>query len=360
MKKDPLFSRPAAGPRPVRTGAAYFGNRFRSHARRDSDVLKGCCDHVVHTVSETDLYHHKAALRRIFEETRRRGMEVWADPWGLGGVFGGEALSKFLLDHPEDWQVFSDGRRVPAACLNRERFRNFVKEWVLNVKEMGAQVIFWDEPHLFFHWNLERRGEHACLCPACQELCQKTLGGPLPPRLTDRARDFRRRTLRSFLDEMTAFARENGLRNALCLYAFEGYGDYDRLWEELSSLPALDIFGCDPYWRWLPVRWPALFSAKIRKLNTAAAYVGHFSRRVVERAAPAGKAGQIWIQAMRLPKGKEGEILPACRAAVQAGVAYVTAWSYDGGALLDPVLSEDPALVWEWVARSFAEIKRSR
>src|SRR5262245_29210319 len=124
---------------PPKTGAAYFGNRFLAHAKEDLAVLSGCCDYVVHTLSEHDLYFHKAALATIFAETRRRGLELWVDPWGLGGVFGGESLSRFLLQHPDDWQVVSNGKRVPNACLNSRAFRDFVKEWVLTAADMGTQ-----------------------------------------------------------------------------------------------------------------------------------------------------------------------------------------------------------------------------
>ncbi|MBI4395473.1 MAG: hypothetical protein HY548_00160 [Elusimicrobia bacterium] len=337
------------GPAHPQMGAAYFGNRFLNHTNKDMAILAECCDYVVHTMSEADLYYHKAALASIFSATRRLGLEVWADPWGLGGVFGGEALSKFLLDHPEDWQVLSNGRRVPAACLNSSRFRNFMKEWVLTVAEMGAQVIFWDEPHVYFHWDLEWEGIYSCNCSACDALFRRKYGRALPSRLDDEARDFRRALLHDFLEELMGFSRKKGLRNALCLYAFEGYKEYERIWNDLASLPSLDIFGCDPYWRWPP-----------RQQRNPAAHVSHFAERVMDAVRPAGKGGQVWIQAMRLPKGAEWEIEKACLAASEAGVTHIAAWSYDGGALLDTVLAENPGEVWGAVQRAFLDLRAKR
>ena len=75
-----------------RLGVSYFGNRFLKHARRDLAEIAECCSYVVHTCSELDLYFHKIALEQIFNESKKRKLEVWVDPWGLGGVFGGESV----------------------------------------------------------------------------------------------------------------------------------------------------------------------------------------------------------------------------------------------------------------------------
>lgn len=325
-------------------GASYFGNRFPGHAHRDLVVLSRACDYVVHTVSESDFNYHKSALEKIFAETRKVGLELWADPWGLGGVFGGEALSKFLLDHPGEWQKYSDGRSAPAACLNSRRFRDFVKEWVDVVADMGAQVIFWDEPHQSFTWTLEWEGVYSCVCPRCQALFEEAGGGSLPARLEPDALDFRRRTLRGFIREMATHARKRGLKNALCLYAFEGYQPYRALWDDLSSLPEIDVFGCDPYWRWSTGR------------RSPVKHVQHYAEKLVAQARP-GQGSQVWVQAMRLPEGAEPEIGQAVRAAAAAGVTHIAAWSFDGGALLDPVLAENPARAWSETARAFAALR---
>jgi hypothetical protein len=328
----------------TKTGVSYFGNRFAGHAHRDLVVISRCCDYVVHTVSETDLLYHKAALAKIFDESRRHGLEVWADPWGLGGAFGGEALSRFLLDHPGEWQRYSDGRSAPAACLNSPAFRSFVKEWVNAAADLGAQVIFWDEPHPAFTWTLEWEGTYSCVCPHCDALFRESLGGPPPSKLTPEALDFRRRTLKGFLDEMTAHAAAKGLKNALCLYAYEGYKAYEDVWNALAGLPKVDVFGCDPYWRWS------------RGNHDPVKHVRHYTEKLAATVRP-DQGIQVWIQAMRLPAGAEKEIAQAVQSAAQAGATHVAAWSFDGGALLDPVLAENPSAVWDATSKAFAALR---
>jgi hypothetical protein len=329
-------------------GVSYFGNRFLSHGRNDIARISESCDYVVHTVSEADLNYHKAVLTKMFGESRRRGLEVWADPWGLGGVFGGETVSSFLLWHRDSWQIMSDGRVVPSACMNRPEWRSFVKEWVLTVRDMGAQVILWDEPHPAFDVASEWEGVYSCVCSACQQLFRKRYGLAMPAKLNDAAREFRRQTLRDFLSEMMAFAKSKSLKNAMCLYAFKGYPEYDLIWKQAAALPDLDIFGCDPYWRWRGRRYDP------------AEHVAEFSKKVIENAAPNGKGSQVWIQAMRLPAGTENEIAPAIEAAVKAGITHVAAWSYDGGELLDTVLAERPEQVWAVVESTYKSLRERK
>jgi hypothetical protein len=346
--------KPGAAPR---TGTAYFGNRHAAHADRDLAEIAECCDYVVHTFSETDFLFHKAAVGKLFTASRRRGLEVWADPWGVGGVFGGESLSRFLLDRPELWQVRSDGRRVPMACVNREPFRAFLREWILTAADAGAQTVFWDEPHPYFHWRSEVEGVYACVCDECRRLFRRRHGGRLPDRLDPAAREFRLETLTGFLSEMTAFASRRRLKNALCLYAFEGYDDFDRLWTRLAALPGLDVFGCDPYWRWSSAPWKAFLSPALRRLRGPSDYVRHFAEKVLRETTPRDVGSQVWIQAMRLPAGTEREVGEAVRAAAAAGVSHIAAWSYDGGALLDTVLADRPEVVWREVKKAFVNIR---
>ncbi len=328
-------------------GASYYGNRFLSHADKDLRRLRESCDYVVHTVSEADLTYHKAVLAKMLAESKRLGLEVWVDPWGLGGVFGGESFSKFLLEHRDSWQIMSDGRPVPSACLNRPEWRSYIMEWILSVRDMGADVIFWDEPHVSFDFSSEWEGIYSCVCSVCQDKFKRTRGGFLPPRLNEEARAFRLHTIGDFLNDVMSYAKSKGMKNALCLYAFKGNKEYDHVWEQAARLKDLDIFGCDPYWRW-------------RGHQDPAKHVAEFSRHTVQHARANGKGSQIWIQAMRLPAGAENEIARACEAAVKEGVTHLAAWSFDGGELLDPVLSENPAEVWRVTEEIFKKIRAAR
>jgi hypothetical protein len=112
----------------MKTGVSYFGNRIPEHfVNRDlPDIIAHGCTYIVHTFSENDLQHYATSLKSMVTATREAGLEAYIDPWGVGGVFGGEAYSEFLPNNLDAWQTKLDGAPVPMACLNAPLFREFM------------------------------------------------------------------------------------------------------------------------------------------------------------------------------------------------------------------------------------------
>src|SRR3990170_808078 len=125
----------------VETGVSYFSGRTLRHVRADlEDMAAHHCTYVVHCLTETDLLYAKATMREIVDATHEAGLEAWLDPWGVTGIFSGETLSRFPLDHPEAWQVLSDGRRAAAGCPNHPATRQFLRDWTAAAAEAGGDV----------------------------------------------------------------------------------------------------------------------------------------------------------------------------------------------------------------------------
>ena len=95
---------------------------------------------VVHTFSENDLLYYRGTMKRIVAASQEAGLRVWLDPWGLGGVFGGEAFSDAALKEADWAQISSTGNRLPACCPSHPGFRNFLTEWIGAGLETGARV----------------------------------------------------------------------------------------------------------------------------------------------------------------------------------------------------------------------------
>ena len=115
----------------IRTGAAYFGNRTLRHVRADlQDMADSGFDYVVHCFTESDLIYGIETMREIVRMSHELGMEAHMDPWGVAGIFGGEAFSKFVAREMDACQILADGSAVGIACLYSKRLRALLHRWI--------------------------------------------------------------------------------------------------------------------------------------------------------------------------------------------------------------------------------------
>jgi hypothetical protein len=354
----------------MQTGVSYFSSRVMPHVRTDLRAMaEGGCTYLVHCYTETDLAFYRETMREIAAATREAGMEVWFDPWGLAGVFSGETFTRFPLDHPETWQVLSDGRRVGAACPNHPATRDFMRRWIDACAAAGGDVLFWDEPHFWVGvWQRDFSGAWACYC----DHCVGRFGGPIPREFTPEVKAFREASLLDLLTELCQHGREQGMRNALCLFPTDlpehgfpepgeqlrsylehkgiaagnveammhiGIGDF----EASASIPDLDIFGTDPYWFLLGVD-PDKFMRV-------------YSEKAAEAARNHGRDVQLWLQAFRVPEGREEELRMGVRVAEEVDATHLAAWSYEGTASMSQIACARPDVVWRIVGEEFRRVK---
>jgi len=339
----------------MKTGVSYFGNRFLKHFLRDLEDIKAHhCTYIVHCFEENDLLYYLDTMKEIVAATHEAGLEAWIDPWGVGGVFGGEAQSGLLGRHPEALQVTSDGQHVPAACLNNPQFRQFMHEWIDGAAYIGGDVVFWDEPHLYIPWEQLLAGQldvpWSCRCSVCQEKFAAEYGHPMPTELTEEVQAFRLKTCLDFLHDVSDYAKKKGLRNALCLLPVEIPQLGLPSFEEASRLETIDIFGTDPYW--------VLFSSLAPQLvPPLEEFVGGYTRRVVELCRRTGKEDNIWVQAFLVPEGLEETAITECiRIAVANGATNIAAWGYAGCGHMSSRACARPELVWEIIGREFGKL----
>lgn len=325
----------------MESGTSYFGVRDPRHVERDLDRFADQgLDAVLHTFSETDQLYYQSTMADIVEASHGRGFTVYVNPWGVGSVFGGEALSAFVGRNPDASQLLSTGARVPAACFNHPDFRAFMREWTRDAAGLGADVLFWDEPHWYISgWYDDGHPEDAwgCRCAHCREQFEAVYGDTMPNEHTEQVADFREQSLLAFLDETMALAREEGAENAVCLLPSEdpvyGLGD----WGELAANDHLDVIATDPY-------WDVGFDAA-----DAETFVGQFSERVTGLAEEYGLRSQIWIQGFRLDDDPRtvADVRTATRTAIDNGVDSVFMWGYDGCRSISSIACEDPDAVWQ-------------
>ena len=331
--------------RSLLTGVAYHGNRMPSHVREDmKEIAKADMDIVVHMFSHTDWDRHKHVMKDIFAITEDAGMEVWVDNWGLGGPTGDK--SHFLAYYPDSHIMFSNGEMAPVnACLNSPDFRQFVKNWIDTVAEMGAKTIFWDEPFLPTK-KAESEDDlrfYGCCCPRCKKKFEETYGHPMPLYIDQEAEEFRTNTIVDYLKEITDYSASLGIRNVVCVMLGANLGiNLDTL-DRICSLPHLENVGSDPYW---------VHRTDVNPYE----YVYNGTKKNLDIAARFGKDHNIWIQTYANPRGREEEIIQAAEGAYDAGARTILAWGYMGSESND-YGAKNPQRTWDMTVEAMKRIR---
>lgn len=258
--------------RPRRHLVSYFGNRYLDHFRRDlQEIRDHGFDTVVHCVTEADREWGMTRIAEMFAMTREAGLSCWADPWGVAGVFGGEAHSGYL----------ARGGTVGAEDAG---LRALLHNWIDAVATAGTECIFWDEPNLG--------------------------PGHGPEALVP------------FIADVSAHARECGLESSVCLTATV---PNVRALRQLAALESVDDIGIDPYYDLeLDHRDP-----------DPEDYVGRWADTVRDAADEHGKTSHLWVQAFNIAAGDEHRIGRCIAVAQARGVSGIAIWGFRACEALD-------------------------
>ena len=313
-----------------RAGVSYFGVRILRHVRRDlADIAARGYTSVLHTFSENDLAYYRGTMADIVSASHDVGLDVQMCPWGLGRTFGGEAESRWVTMHPEACQVLDDGRRVATGCLNQPAYRAFCKQWADAALECGTDYVFWDEPHWTVpaHVGVEDKERWACCCEHCTELA----GGEV-------TQEFREASLVDFLREMTAHVAARGGKNTICLLPLTEGSHGIKDWDAVASLPGLDVFATDPYWKNFD--------------EEPGAFVGRFARLLADTAARHGVRPQLWVPSFGLTREDIPDLEAAIESTRAAGIEDVWTWGYEACGHMTLLATPDAPLVWEAVTRA--------
>ncbi len=321
----------------MKIGVSYFGNRILEHVATDMRLLKTIgFNFVVHTYSENDFEFYEKTMYDIVKITKEEGMEVWLDPWGVGGFFGGEAYSSWVLKHPKICQIDSIFERVPAACPNNGNFRKMMKTWIKSAGGSGADFVFWDEPHFFE--NFSKAGMWCCRCPSCVKKFEKIYGKKFPVKKSSKIEFFKMESIIDFLDFATKESEKEGLRNAVCILPEAE----EAFLTKIATLPSLEVLATDPY--------GILFDKPLNE------YIKNEARRLKRAAERFGKQVQIWAQAFKVPHEKNKTVIDGMDQTKKLGVDSIAVWGYKACKYISSIASESPDELWnmieEWVMKN--------
>lgn len=326
---------------PIRTGTAYFGCHHIKHVRSDFAELAQTCDWLVLPMSEADLRWSPGTVREITAAAHDAGIEVWIDPWGVGGIFGGEALSGFVGEYPDECQVSDQGKHLPSACPNSPVFREFLHGWIDVAAQSGADVLFWDEPHFWlgaWHGTPER---WACFCAYCQRAYAEATGQELSQSSRAAVERWQADVLRQLLNELTTAGHAHGMRNAVCLISAE---EQFAAWEPIAALPHVDNLGTDPYWF-------------LDHQHDRHDFVRTWTERLLQVTAAAGKPHHVWFQGFKVPAGGAVQVGEMIDLVQELDVRNFAVWGFGACAHMSSLACADSDEVWDTVTTRFRRLK---
>lgn len=328
----------------ARTGISYFGNRNPRHLIIDlEEIISHHCTFVLHTFSENDQLFYEGNMGEFVELSHGAGLQVYFDPWGVGRVFGGEAFSHFALQHRDACQILLSGELAPAACLNNPKFVDFIMKWVDDALKLGADVIFWQEPHFYHDPNDKSSGKRwGCICESCQKKYTIFYGEKFTPAASDDFFRFREDAMVDFLATLCAYVKTKSGQNAICLAPNQGKAAGIEDWEKVARIPELDILATNPYWIFF---------------NRGLEYVDDNVQRIVQLTKKYDIEAQVWIQNFRIPKGREPEFLEAIAIAYASGIRNFAAWSFYGTAAMSYIACDQPKVVWDLLGEVYSKIR---
>lgn len=317
----------------VKVGVSFFGCRHLDCiTQRLTAWKKKGVDFIVHTVDENDVLFYRDAIRKLFGRTHELELEVWADPWGVAGLFSGETPSWLLLYQPDVWQKRADGVFVPHACPNNPLTLEALKHWVDFVAAAGADWVLWDEPHWYtpllgaeympqFIEYPKEGNSWVCYCSHCKCKFSERYHKEIPDMLDSTFLSFRTESMIDFLKQITEYASLRGLKNAICC-ALPSQIETSPPVNEAARLQAVDVIACDPYWFLVNGTIEDYFLPAVEELLTV--------------AQDNNKETQVWLQGFKVPEGREKELLRAAVWLVDRGVSSLAIWHHNEMSVLQP------------------------
>lgn len=326
-------------------GVSYFGVRNPEHFQRDLDTIVALgFTYLVFTFSEEDHRFYQGSLAECIRRTHQQGLKAYVDPWGVCGVFGGEAFTERGAWDLEGQQHRSDGRPLPLLCPNSPEVRAYLQRWVSTVAEvLQADAIFWDEPHFYLPFGASRtQGLWSCRCTHCATQFRARYGADLPHTETAAVRQCKQEALARLITDATAMAARQQLKNIVCILPeHDDLAGLQAKCDLFAANPHLDVLATDPYPLW-------------HGRDVASTQV--FCEALLQACARHQKAAQMWIQGFRVRAGEEEALGEEMRLIARSGIRDLAIWSYLATGYMSSHTCADAPRVWSIVTHTMQQL----
>lgn len=291
-----------------RRTVSYFEHQFHSTAIMDPklfferyganqmlDIASRGFDEVIMCVTELDM-QTKARRKLLADLTTvatKNGLLVTADPWRVGGIFGGEGMS-----------LYEQNGGKPCTC--DPELEKLLLDWLDTVAAAGIKRVFWDEPEL-----------------SC----------------TEHSRSL------ELIDRFSQEAVDRGIDwNGSCIRSRDPNRD---LSEQVASMSAINEIAVAPY----PFH-PQNKTPKTAQEVTSS--IEPWFKRIKAAADKHNVSAQAWLQGFNISQENLPVLETYVNEISKAGIGNIAVWGYNGCAIvtdLNPAPAERPEIVWEEVCR---------
>lgn len=313
----------------MRTGTSYMGHHNPTHLETDLRAMQQLrLDDVLVAAQENDFEYFPGKLQATPIIARDNGLRPIAIFWGALNFFGGGRSSRFLLYHPEGFQVGMDGSPLPHGCYVNPACRAEIQRLIDIIAVNGFQGYFIDEPT-----PLEN-----CYCASCREAFGQWYGGDLAQASAGQRDRFRQRCVVDYVSRIAAYCKSQHpqIETMTCLMPCDRV-----MWEATSRVPGLDNLGTDIYW--------TNTEDDIAGMEPIVAELDNLCKQN-------GKIHHEWMQCFQVIKGREQRILEQGRALIRSrpDALYIWAWQ---GQVGTAETCDDPTSAWEHACEILREAK---
>lgn len=258
----------------------------------------------------TAMYPNRSHISKMFELAHDHGLYPGIDPWKLGNIFGGEAMSGLGTQ-----TLHKNGRikEVGIADPHRQETVDLMELFLDTAAIANTKYVFFDEPNF----------------------------GP-----ESTAAEI------EFIDRWTEYAHSLGIATSVCLTSGR---KLHALAEKVVALTHVDEIATDPIYS-----GPAIVSLLPGSNNDSVeTYVGNAAMTVSKIAQDAGKQAAVWIQGHIIGDGHEQVIVHDGATEAAKYVKNLGFWGFRGCTTYSNISSVNPELVWQIAGRTFSELAKT-
>ena len=281
---------------------------------------------MIHTYPENDFFYYPDTMKELVSISHDAGLEVQIDPWGVAGIFGGEAFSRWIIEEPDLAQRGPSGRPLGGACLNHPRLYELMADWITSAAATGADWVFWDEPHWSPGGSPRNPDNEVCVCEYCRNLATNE----------EINESFRARSMLDFLQALINQATALDLLSSVCVLPRGTMKQPPLAWSTIASLPGVKEFGTDPYWH--------AFDISGRKKRDR--FIDDNASAAIKASQEADIQTQLWIQAFRIRADQAFDLCDGITRLLTHQFDTVAIWGFEACAHMSTLACDSPFELW--------------